>query len=103
MSLAKKANVVNAGMLRAAFGRGHPAKRIARACGVTVATAKFWLSGGIPVARQREIAAEILAELDRQDAEFAHIRDQLGTVAAGGGSGVDFAACALAGAAGKRA
>jgi hypothetical protein len=76
--MAEKHKSVNpAGDLGAVFGFGrqlHAAKRIAAVFEVSVATAKLWLSGGIPPMRRRQIAIEILAELDRQELLRASIR-----------------------------
>ncbi|HEV2098604.1 MAG TPA: hypothetical protein VGR45_06715 [Stellaceae bacterium] len=66
----------DAAALRAVYGP-HAAKKIATRFGVAVVTAKTWLSGGIPPARRRQMARELLAEMDRQDAERAEIRRRL--------------------------
>ena len=43
-------------------------KKLVGEFGIAIATAAVWLSGRVPVARRRQIAAALIVELDRQDA-----------------------------------
>jgi hypothetical protein len=65
--------IAGAADLRAVY-EPHAAKKIAREFGVAVVTAKIWLSGRFPIARQEELRRRIVAELDRQDLIRAEIR-----------------------------
>ena len=64
--------------LRVIYGP-NAAKKIARRFGIAVVTAKVWLSGRTPTARQGEIAAALLAECDRLEALIAETRKRWAT------------------------
>ena len=66
--------------LRAVFGP-HAAKKISRKFGIAVVTAKLWLSGRTPAARETEIAAALLTECDRLEAQIAATRRRWGHIA----------------------
>jgi hypothetical protein len=59
--------------LRLIYGP-NAAKKIARHFGIAVVTAKVWLSGRTPTARQGEIAEALLAECDRLETIIAETR-----------------------------
>lgn len=59
--------------LRTVYGQC-ATKKIARAFGVSLDTAKVWLTGRLPQARRQEIAAVLLAECDRIERELSAIR-----------------------------
>jgi hypothetical protein len=59
--------------LRIIYGP-NAAKKIARQFGIAVVTAKVWLSGRTPTARQGEIAEALLAECDRLETIIAETR-----------------------------
>lgn len=60
---------------RLVYGPG-AAKKIARRFGIAVVTAKLWLAGRAPSAREREIAAALLSECDRIEALIAETRQR---------------------------
>ena len=77
MSLADENKTLNAaGDLRAIFG-DHAAKKIASAFDRSVATAKLWLSGGVPKSQLPMLWRGMLAELDRQEADKAARRQRI--------------------------
>jgi hypothetical protein len=79
VSLSEKHIPVNAAAdLRVVYGP-NAAKKIARKFGIAVVTAKVWLSGRTPTARQGEIAAALLAECDRLEALIAETRKRWAT------------------------
>ena len=49
-------------------------KRLARAAGVPLETARHWIYWGVPTKRRAEVARLILSELDRVDAFTATAR-----------------------------
>lgn len=53
----------------------HARKRIARAFGVSVHTAKDWLRDGVPLERRLELAAVVERELEGIEAELARMRE----------------------------
>jgi hypothetical protein len=61
--------------LRLIYGQ-NAAKKIAREFGIAVVTAKVWLSGRTPTAREAEIGAALLAECDRLEALIAETRQR---------------------------
>lgn len=72
----------------------HWPKRLARAVGVPLETARFWIYKGMPDARRREIATALLAECDRLELVIADTRrrwegvaDEADRAAAGGAAG----------------
>jgi hypothetical protein len=56
--------------LRLVYGP-NAAKKIARRFGIAVVTAKLWLAGRAPSAREREIARALIAECDRLEGMIA--------------------------------
>jgi hypothetical protein len=64
--------------LRVVYGP-NAAKKIARRFGIAVVTAKVWLSGRTPTARQGEIATALLAECDRLETIIAETRQRWAT------------------------
>lgn len=54
----------------------HWPKRLARAVGVSVETARFWIYKGMPDSRRQEIAVALLAECDRLEQVVADTRRQ---------------------------
>ena len=76
--------------LRLVYGHG-AAKKIARRFGIAVVTAKSWLAGHSPSAREQEIARALIAdclELERAIADtrrrWAEVADATGGAVAGG-------------------
>lgn len=59
--------------LRLVYGP-NAAKKIARRFGIAVVTAKLWLSGCAPTAREQEIAGALLAECTRLEELIADTR-----------------------------
>lgn len=53
----------------------HARKRVARAFGVSIHTARDWLRDGVPAERRMELAAIIDRELDEIGAEIRRIRE----------------------------
>lgn len=68
---------------------GHALKRLAGVMSAPVPTVRHWLYRHVSASRRRELALALLAELDRQDAERANVRRQLGVWAAGAGDEMD--------------
>lgn len=68
-----------AAALRLVYGP-NAAKKIARKFGIAVVTAKVWLSGRTPVARQHEIARALLDECVRLEALAAETRQRWGSL-----------------------
>lgn len=69
MSSHKKGDAVNeTALFHAALPR-HGVKRLAQLACVPVETARHWMYRHFSTARQREIAHQLLAEMDRQDRE----------------------------------
>lgn len=74
MSLFQKDRSVTAATdLRFVYGP-NAAKKIARRFGVAVVTAKLWLAGRTPAAREQEIARTLLAECSRLETIIADTR-----------------------------
>ena len=75
MSLSQKhkSMMAAAESLRLVYGP-NAAKKIARSFNVAVVTAKLWLAGRAPTSREKEIAAALLAECLRLEAQIAEIR-----------------------------
>jgi len=76
MQIADRDRSIGADDLKVVYQK-NAAKRLARALSVSVATAKLWLSGGIPDARTVTIAAELRAELARQEPDRAALRRRI--------------------------
>lgn len=68
---------------------GHALKRVAGVMNAPLDTVRTWLYRRLSASRRRELALALLAELDRQDAERACVRRQLGVWAAGAGDEMD--------------
>ena len=63
------------------------AKRLARAIGLPLATARCWLYRGVSLSRRRELAMRLLIEMDKQDVPRESARRVL-LEWAGGNSGL---------------
>ena len=74
---------VNEGtVIRAALPSGGP-KRLARLMDVPVETARHWWYRHLASSRRREVAAALLAEMDKQDVERSALRRRLAEWASG--------------------
>lgn len=82
MSLSERHKPVTATAvsLRAVYGP-NAAKKIARRFGIAVVTAKLWLAGRTPTAREVEIARAIKEECARVKAMIAQIEQDMDEVA----------------------
>lgn len=77
-----------AAIIRAVYPRD-AMKRLARLLSMPLDTARHNLYRRFSAARRCELALALLAELDRQDTERAHIRSQLREMAGGRNAPVD--------------
>lgn len=68
--------MTDADVIRAVWPRD-TMKLLARAMGAPLDTARSWLYRECSASRRQEIAAALLAELDRQDAERERVRQRL--------------------------
>lgn len=68
--------VTEAGAIRAVYPR-HTMKRLARAMGVPLDTARHWLYRHFNPAQRRDLARTLLADMDREDIGRSAIRRQL--------------------------
>jgi homoserine dehydrogenase len=66
--------------IRTVFPR-HTAKMVSMVMGVPVNTAREWIYRHFSAARRRGLALTLLAEMDRQDAERANLRQHLQSIA----------------------
>jgi hypothetical protein len=74
---AKKIGAMTEGdAIRAVYPR-HTMKRLALATGAPIDTARHWLYRRLSSDRRRELARELLAELDEQDVQRSALRRQL--------------------------
>lgn len=75
MSLAER-SMFSGERLRAVFAP-HAAKKVGRRFRIATATAKLWLSRGVPESRHQEVAGALIEEIDRQAADRARWRAEL--------------------------
>lgn len=68
--------MTDADLIRAVYPRG-TMKRLARAMGAPIDTARHWLYRSLSPARRRELAVTLLAEFDRQETERAAVKARL--------------------------
>lgn len=76
------AGMTDADAIRAVYPR-HTMKRLARAVGVPLDTARHWLYRHLSADRRREVATALLAEWDEEDRRRAVCREYLERMAVG--------------------